>query len=190
MGRSGRKRRELRIAGIVGTIVLAACKPDASPTSWPIQVNYIEGTPVDLAWLVLLKESQHSGNWQDGYTLEAVSDTLYTDTFGHSWIPINGLEGPHQLHIGTHNKPTSFTKTLGTFPFMMPLQLHFQLLSGSDALGAGTKWTSPITKEFSFGAVTIPGHLSPLHCTLSRPALAPHPLCFSPHSSTPMKRFL
>ena len=106
MGRSGRKRRERRILGIVWTIVFAACKPAASPTSWPIQVNYIEGTPVDLAWLVLLKESQHSGNWQDGYTLEAVSDTLHTDRFGHSWIPINGLEGPHQLHIGTHNEQT------------------------------------------------------------------------------------
>jgi hypothetical protein len=106
MDRSGRKREGLWIVCVVWTLIFASCKPDSSPTSWPIQVNYIEGTPVDLAWLVLLRESEHSGNWQDGYTLEAVSDTFHTDKLGHGCIPIRGLEGTHHLHIGTHDEQT------------------------------------------------------------------------------------
>lgn len=120
MGRSG-KRRKLRIVCIVWTFVFASCKPDSSPTIWPIQVNYIEGTPVDLAWLVILKESQHSGNWQDGYTLEAIIDTVHTDTSGRCWIPISGLEGPHQLHIGTYNEQTGEAERLYQDSWDLPI---------------------------------------------------------------------
>ncbi len=88
-------------------IGLLSCRPEPLPTSWAVHTEYIEGSPVDSAWIVLLEELQHSGNWQDGYTLEPVLDTIYTDAFGNAHIPIQGLEGLYHLHIGRSGNQTN-----------------------------------------------------------------------------------
>jgi hypothetical protein len=92
----------LRLTCALLGIGAVSCRPETLPATWSVQVEFIEGTPVDSAWVVLLQESQHSGNWQDGYALHPIGDTLHTDAHGVVCIPIQGLEGSHQLHIGRH----------------------------------------------------------------------------------------
>lgn len=92
---------------IILATAVASCKPETHQATWCFQVDYIEGSPVDSAWLVLLEESGHSGNWQDGYTLEPLGDTLHTNLYGTVCIPAESLEGRYHLHAGVYDSETS-----------------------------------------------------------------------------------
>jgi hypothetical protein len=100
------KDYRLHLVQLILVSTAISCRPDILPNSWSVQVNYMEGTPVDSAWLVLLKETGHSGNWQDNYTLEPIGDTLFTNSMGSICVPIQDLEGKYEIHIGTQDYKT------------------------------------------------------------------------------------